>query len=443
MLADRFDPISGLLDRRSAIATAERLTRELGMGDEIPLAVLWIDLDRFLQVNQSFGHEGGDAMIFEMAARLRRIAGADARLGRMGGDEFICITVGSDEGTSLMLAETLLTAIAEPVHLGGITLYPSASIGVALYDGEEDALNLLQRADRAMIAAKRLGGSNYVVSGREPVRHNAGAMLAREELDIESKLHSAMDNGGLQLHYQPILGADGQVEAVEALMRCTVGGEMIPPGKFIPVAEKSGLVIRLGEWTMIQGAQFAGRLRDAGLPLKVAVNVSRAQLLAPHFAQTLHAALICGRISPDLLELELTESLFMDMSETVQENLCSARAAGVGLAIDDFGTGYSCLANLKDIHATKLKLDRSFINVLPDDPRAFSIVKAMTHLGQELGMTIVAEGVETLPQQEALQRAGVNAVQGYLHAPAMPADTLIDWIRHHAERDLPHAADHV
>lgn len=443
MPAKRFDPISGLLDRRSCIAVAEQLTLEASAHGSFPLAVLWIDLDRFLQVNQSFGHEGGDAMIFEVAARLRRVVGGNACLGRMGGDEFICIVTGEDEATCQMLAESLLAAIAEPVHLGGITLYPSASIGLALYEHEEDGLNLLQRADRAMIAAKRRGGSNYVVSGKEPIRHSVGTMLAREELDIESKLHSAMDNGGLQLHYQPILGADGQVEAVEALMRCTVRGESIPPSKFIPVAEKTGLVIRLGEWTMIQGAQFAGRLRDAGMPVKVAVNVSRAQLLAPHFAQTLNAALICGRISPELLELELTESLFMDMSGTVQDNLFSARAAGVGLAIDDFGTGYSCLANLKDIHATKLKLDRSFVIVLPDDPRAFSIVKAMTHLGQELGMTIVAEGVETLPQQEALHLAGVNAVQGYLHAPAMPADTLIDWIKHHAESTAAHASARV
>ena len=183
-------------------------------------------------------------------------------------------------------------------------------------------------------------------------------------LDIESKLHRAIETGGLELHYQPILRTDGSIDSVEALMRCTIDGQVLAPSVFIPVAEKTGLIIRLGEWTLSQGALFARRLQEAGHDLKVAVNISRAQLLSPHFSQVLSSALIYAKVPAERLELELTESLFMDMSSTVQENICDVRAAGVTLAIDDFGTGYSCLANLKDIHAAKLKLDRAFAAAL-------------------------------------------------------------------------------
>ena len=195
------------------------------------------------------------------------------------------------------------------------------------------------------------------------------------------------------------------------------------------MAEKTGLIIRLGEWSLLAGARQASHLAAAGHRTKVAINVSRAQLASPKFAQALHAALLCADVSPELIELELTESLFMDISETVQANLHAARKAGVGLAIDDFGTGYSCLANLKDIPATKLKLDRAFVVVLPHDRRAFAVVKAMAQLGRELGMTVVAEGVEDPAQIEALREAGADAIQGFVHARAMPEETLLQWLQ--------------
>lgn len=438
---NKVDTRTELLDRNGCIRLATAL-EGASTAPALQLAALWIDLDRFLQVNQSFGHSGGDQVLAEVTQRLRRIAGDNAHLGRMGGDEFLCLVPNTTAGEALHLAQAMMAAIEMPIRLADITLHPTVCIGIAMHEAGEDALNLLQRADRAMIAAKHSGRNRCVLSGNEPLPSSLETRQAREELDIENKLHVAIKNGGLQLHYQPILRDDGSIEAVEALMRCNVDGETIPPDKFIPVAEKAGLVIRLGEWTLSQGALFARHLREAGFPIKVAVNVSRAQLLAPHFAQALNAALICAQIPSDLLELELTESLFMDMSEMVQENLCSARAAGVGLAIDDFGTGYSCLANLKDIHATKLKLDRSFVAVLPSNSRAFSIVKAMTHLGQELGMTVVAEGVETEDQRSSLVLAGVNAVQGYLYAPAMPGDTLIAWMSRYCRDRTPCIHDH-
>lgn len=212
-------------------------------------------------------------------------------------------------------------------------------------------------------------------------------------------------------------------------MRCKVFGRKLTPDRFIPVAEKSGLIIRVGEWSLLQGARFAARLRDEGRPTKVAINVSRAQLTSPEFLPALHGALACANIGPELLELELTESLVMALDEVVQDNLRRVREAGVGLAIDDFGTGFSSLSSLKDLPATKLKLDRSFIRVLPEDRRALAVVKAATRMGRELGMVVVAEGVETEAQQRVLNDANVDAMQGFLLARPMPEDVLMDWLK--------------
>jgi EAL domain-containing protein (putative c-di-GMP-specific phosphodiesterase class I) len=188
------------------------------------------------------------------------------------------------------------------------------------------------------------------------------------------------------------------------------------------------LIVRLGEWSLLQGTRCAARLREQGFATKVAINVSRAQLISTEFLTALHGALICANVPPELIELELTESLFMDISPTVQANLHGARAVGVGLAIDDFGTGFSSLASLKDIPATKLKIDRAFIKVLPGDRRTLAIVKAMTQLGRELGMVVVAEGVETHEQLVASEVAGVGASQGFLHARPMSEDDLLNWM---------------
>ena len=316
----------------------------------------------------------------------------------------------------------------EPLNIGSLTLRPTASIGVAVHEPNEDPLTLLERADHAMFAAKSKGGNNIVCSGDEPIPGRMGISLAREELSIESAMHEALETGGFSLHYQPIILADGRIEAVEALMRCELDGENISPMKFIPVAEKTGVIIRLGEFSLLQGAMHARALQDAGHETKVAINVSRAQLISPEFTRALHAALVCSNVSPRLIELELTESLFMDISDTVQQNLKAIIATGVSLSIDDFGTGYSCLASLKDIPAGKLKLDRAFVTVLPDDRRALSVVKAVTQLGHELGMTIVAEGCENQQQIDVLLEAGVDAIQGFFHARPMPEAALLPWL---------------
>jgi diguanylate cyclase (GGDEF)-like protein len=422
------DPITGFLDRKAGLRAARALVADANAG-QTRLAVIWLDIDRFRQVNESFGHRGGDSVIADIAERIRSVVRVPCELCRMGSDEFVVLIPGSDRVDATRLARKLLHEIERPLALDDILIHPSASIGIAIHRLGDDPLALLELADRAMIEAKRQGGNRLVVSGEEPVAGRLGVQLAREELAIESALHTALENGGLSLNFQPIIRLDGRVEAVEALMRCYANGQRIAPARFIPVAEKTGLIVRLGEWCLLQGAHCAARLHGQGTPTKLAINVSRAQLTSPSFVQALHGALICADVPPELIEIELTESLVMDISETVQANLRSVREVGVGLAIDDFGTGYSCLSSLKDLPATKLKLDRAFVSVLPEDRRSFAVIKAMTQLGQELGMTVVAEGVETIEQLGALAEAGVDACQGFYHARPMAEDALLPWMR--------------
>ena len=422
------DPLTGLLNRFGCLQAAEKFAA-VSTSQGKPFAAIWIDLDRFKRINESFGHPGGDEVIKDIAIRFRNRASGRAEISRMGGDEFVFLVPQCDRSAAEHFAREMASTVGEQMHIGNLTLCPTASIGIAIHDPEENSLALLERADRAMYAAKHKGGDSIVCSGDEPIPGRLGITLAREEISIESSLHVALENGGLSLHYQPIILANGKIEAVEALMRCSVDGENLSPGKFIPVAEKTGLVVRLGEWSLLQGAMQARGLQDAGYCTKVAINVSRAQLVSPKFTQALHAALICSNVRPELVELELTESLFMDISDTVQANLKNAIAAGVSLSIDDFGTGYSCLANLKDIPAKKLKLDRAFVTVLPEDRRALAVVRAMTQLGHELGMTVVAEGCERQEEIDALLDAGVDAIQGFFYARPMPEDKLLHWLQ--------------
>jgi len=421
------DSITGFLNRNAGLQAVARTVAEANSKRSL-LAVLWVDMDRFRQVNDSFGHAGGDSVIVRIAERIRSCVSTPGEFVRMGSDEFVVLIPGLDRIGSELLAGKLLVEIEMPMPIDDILIRPSASIGIALGQLDDYPLGLLERADRAMIEAKRQGGNRIVISGDEPVAGRLGVQLAREELAIESALHAALESGGLQLDFQPIIRQDGSVEAVEALMRCNARGLNIPPGKFIPLAEKTGLIFRLGEWSLLQGAHCAALLREQGSSTKVAINVSRVQLTSTSFMQALHGALICANVAPELIELELTESLFMDLSVTVQANLRGARAAGVGLAIDDFGTGYSCLTSLKDLPATKLKLDRAFISVLPRDRRAFAIVRAMTQLARDLGMIVVAEGVETKEQLDACEAAGVDATQGFFNAGPMTGEALMLWM---------------
>jgi diguanylate cyclase (GGDEF)-like protein len=418
-------PMADLLSRERCLQLSQYMIDGAEAGS---IAALWINLDRFQQVNESFGYQGGDDILAAISHRLDDAIGSDCHLGHLGADEFVALLYAENAKTVTELAERIVACIETPMPCGDLILHPSARIGIAVLEAGENAVSLLQRADQAMHRAKR-NNKRWLHADVDSGTLHVQQPPARTLLDIESKLHRAIETGGLELHYQPVLRTDGSIASVEALMRCTIDGQALNPNVFIPIAEKTNLIIRLGEWSLAQGALFARRLQDAGHDIKVAVNISRAQLLSSHFSQVLSSALIYAKVPAERLELELTESLFMDMSMTVQENICDVRAAGVTLAIDDFGTGYSCLANLKDIHAARLKLDRAFVAALPTDQRAYAIVKAMTRLGQELGMEVIAEGVETEAQMQALRQARVDAAQGHLYASAMSGDALMEWLQ--------------
>lgn len=426
------DSLTGFLDRTACMREIERLA-SLARENESPLCVLWIGLDRFRQINTSFGHEAGDTVLAMLAHRLKTQLDPSAVLGRIGGDEFIVILPGTPMPGAEIVADRIRCLLQAPLEVGQLALRQACSIGLALLEAQERPQIVLERADRAMHDAKRTGGNQTVVASETRLTGRFGTELAREELVIEERLHEALETGGLSLHYQPILNvADGRLEACEALMRCTSRGQSIVPGQFIPVAEKTGLIVRLGEWTMLTAARLVDHLMQTGRPTKIAVNVSRAQLTAPKFRQVLYGVLACSEVPPGLIELELTESLFMDTSDTVRHNLATAVEAGFPLAIDDFGTGYSCLAYLKDLPASKLKLDRAFVKDLPGDGKSFAIIRTITQLATDLGMTVVAEGVETEAQRDTLAAAGVTALQGFLLSHPLPESKLEHWLATHS-----------
>ena len=283
------DPDSGFLKRCDGLNAATRLLAEASRLST-PLAALWLDVDRFRQVNDSFGHAGGDRLIACIAGRIRQAVSGLGECLHMGSDEFVILIPDAGGSSAEQAARKLLLEIEQPMAIDDIMIRPSVSIGIAISLADDDPIGLLERADRAMIDAKRQGGNRFVISGYEALPGRIGVALAREELAIESALYSALENGELRLNYQPIIRPDGRVEAVEALMRCAAQGVQIPPDKFIPVAEKTGLIVRLGEWSLLQGTRCAARLREQGYTTKVAINVSRVQLLSPGFLPALQAA---------------------------------------------------------------------------------------------------------------------------------------------------------
>ena len=424
----QIESVTGFLNRNGCLQLTSDLVEQVAQSGE-SLAIMWIDIDRFKHVNESFGYKGGDNIVAMVGERIREHTKGEVEIGRMGADELLLLLPETNIDAAEQLCIDLMRAIELPLAMGDFKVRLTVSVGIAMLELEESALELIERADWAKNTAKNQGGNRYVISGSELVPSHMGVIQAREELEVEYLLHTALETGGLQLHYQPILGFKGEVLSVEALMRCNVNGKSIPPVRFFPVAEKSGLISLLSEWSLLEGTRQARHLSKAGLGTTVSINVSRSQLADVRFATSLQSAIIMADVEPDLIELEFSESIFMNASEAINSNLRAASELGVKLAIDNFGTGYSCLANLKDIPASKLKLGRAFTMNLLEDPRSLAVVKSMVNLGKDLGMTIIAEGVETREQMEALKQLSVDGIQGYYYAKPMDADALSSWLK--------------
>ncbi|HZX29718.1 MAG TPA: EAL domain-containing protein [Rhodocyclaceae bacterium] len=384
------------------------------------LALLLVDLDQFKNINDGLGHSVGDRLLQQFADRLRSIVRDDDTLVRLGGDEYVLL-VGNWESESVPahMAQRILDAASSPFPVDSQELHITCSVGISLYphDGtNSDAL--LQHADAALYEAK--------ASGRNAYRFFTQEMNQRvgERVRLESRLRKALAEGRLQLHYQPqIRVSDGRMVGVEALLRWFDPEDgYISPARFIPIAEESGLIKPIGAWVMKEACHQAAAWQRQGLPpLVMAVNLSVAQLAAANLASNVQSVLEDSGLAPEWLELEITESMLMTDTERTIACLAGIRRLGVKVAIDDFGTGYSSFAYLRKLPLDKLKIDKSFVDDVSTDASSRAIVQAIIGVAGSLGLTALAEGVETQEQCDLLKGFGCNAIQGYLYSPAVPA----------------------
>jgi diguanylate cyclase (GGDEF)-like protein len=408
-----------LFDDRVAVAV-ERCVRDGTM-----LAVLFVDLDGFKPVNDSFGHGFGDTVLREMAQRLASVGRSTDTVARVGGDEFVLLLEGGlDTTATAQIAQRIIDVITQPVTGGEHEVRLSCSIGIAMYPSDGDRSQLMAHADAAMYAAKRGGGTAYAFF--EP-HMNAGI---REQIELQQDLRRALEYGGeLMLHYQPKVGAGGNlITGVEALLRWNhpVRG-MVSPAVFIPVAERFGLINRLGNWVIEEGCKQMRAWIEQGLRIRVAINLSVHQLRQDDLLQRVELALQRYQVDPDLLIFEITESVAMADAEGTFKAFEELGRIGVKLSIDDFGTGYSSLSYLRRLQVSQLKIDQSFVQDLESSADARAIVAAVVQLAHALGLSVVAEGVETEAQRDVLTALNCDELQGYLFAKAMPAGTMTDW----------------
>ncbi|MBK8175713.1 MAG: EAL domain-containing protein [Rhodospirillales bacterium] len=392
------------------------------------VAVMMIDLDHFKNVNDALGHTIGDQLLKGVAARLCSRLRASDTLARVGGDEFVLIQpdLVDQKGASIM-AHKLIDALAEPFFVDGNRLHAGISVGITIFphDGAEPD-GLLRNADMALYRAKRDGRGQY--------RHYSPDMDVelKASRSIENGLRQAIEHGSLTLHYQPTFGLnDGRMQGVEALIRWPhPRGGFVPPANFIPVAEMSGLIVPLGEWILRQACHQAQVWRADGRRLRVAVNLSAVQLRQPDFASLIERVLGESGLAGPALELEVTESVFLDPSKSaITRALYEVAELGVGLAIDDFGTGYSSLGYLKRFPFTRIKIDASFVRDIGAEADADAIVTAIIALGRGLDKAVTAEGVETDLQLNFLRAHACDEAQGYLLAQPQPAHEIAEETR--------------
>ncbi|MEI6557017.1 MAG: EAL domain-containing protein [Rhodospirillaceae bacterium] len=422
-----FDGLTTLPNRRLLHERLEQTIRLAAAGHE-RLAVAFLDLNRFKQVNDSLGHRAGDELLKQVARRLRSSCGASDTVGRYGGDEFVMIVPNVGERFSAAyLAEKLLYAFSDPFSLPERELYCSPSIGIAFYpDDAESADDLIRCADLAMYHTKRSAPQRFSLYTPEMRR------LSVQRLDLEHDLRRAIQCQEFGLHYQPKIDLEtGRVAGAEALIRWphrSLG--FVPPAEFIPVAEDTGQITLIGEWTLRQACRQAQDWRRAGIPLDtIAVNLSPRQFHDSGLVRMVRQCLDDTGLPPDQLELELTEGAMMvDMSRAV-ETLRRLKALGVRLAIDDFGTGYSSLAYLKRFPIDTLKIDRSFIHDIANNATDTAIIDTIIGLAGSLGFTVVAEGVETAEQALILMERNCRYSQGYLFCKPVPPERFAAYLQ--------------
>ncbi|CAB3910656.1 Oxygen sensor protein DosP [Achromobacter anxifer] len=421
-----YDELTGLPNRNLLLAQAEQAIAR-AEPERKRVAVLFLDLDRFKQVNDTLGHPIGDALLRDVAQRLRRLARASDIVGRLSGDEFVMLMPDFEHGRLTAAAEHVLVALAQPFSVGGITLNPSVSIGISVFpENGRDMDTLLRHADMAMYQAKTAGRNRISFFSAEMNRQ------AQERLALEAALRDALEDKALRLHYQPQVGLeDGHLYGVEALARWrhpALGD--ISPARFVPLAEECGLIGDLGDWAVREACSQLAVWRAKGLQVpSVSVNLSATNfhnLNLPRMIETTLAEF--GLAAADLM-LEITEGVVLDATAGTLRTIAELHRLGVRLSMDDFGTGYSSLGHLRRLIVDELKLDRSFVQGLESDDAARALTSAVIRIGESLSLPVVAEGVENEEQRRFLIEQGCAAGQGFLFSPPLPASDLEEWLR--------------
>jgi diguanylate cyclase (GGDEF)-like protein len=413
-----YDELTGLANRSRFL---DVLRHEMAVANRTggQLAIFFLDLDRFKQVNDEMGHMMGDHLLRKVAKSLRDCCRETDTIARLGGDEFAIVATHVEHGRGAeIIAQKILSALSRPIMLVGHKVRPGISIGITLYPSDEDNIErLLANADMAMYHAKAAGGNTYRFFDA-----NLSAEIKRRR-NLSRALGFALERGEVISYYQPILDISGQrVIGAEALARWPTAHEgFIPPSEFIPIAERDGLIDRLGERMLRTACMDCVAWQNQGLEgVGVAVNVSPAQFKRSDMVEIVTRALRESRLDPRLLELELTENSVMRDFEEAAAALQRLRDEGVRIAIDDFGTGYSSLAYIKHLPVDRLKIDQSFISGVERDFGDRAITRAVIRLGSGLGLDVTAEGVESAGQFNFLKSKSCTSVQGYLFAKPMP-----------------------
>ena len=434
-----YDALTGIPNRSLLADRLEQACRDAERKRTL-VALLYIDVDRFKQINDSLGHSAGDAVLRKVVERLKTCARRADTVARLAGDEFVILMENlADAGDVEIVAKRLVKLMREPIELHGHSLVATVSVGSAIYPTDDNAISaLLGKADAAMYDAKSKGRNGHRRYSPETAMYNPAKML------LENDLRQAIERDELVLYFQPQVDLTSQsIPGVEALVRWRHPSRgLVPPGQFIAIAEESGLIVPLGEWVICEAFRQLKAWQAAGLqPLRISVNISALQFHQRSFPKFLEARLAEYGVDPGMIELELTESALMQNLDEVLQSLKEIKTLGFSLAIDDFGTGFSSLSYLRRFPIDRLKIDQSFVRDIERTPVNESIARAIVALANSLSLDIVAEGIENPLEKGVLTSMGCTEGQGYLFAKPLAADDFVRWLEAHRSDNVVQLTD--